>query len=194
MRVELGGHIVHVTARSYAAMAEIARHDQRIRMLAADLHYLDGRLLEATQELAVAGVGRGRLRRRLRRYTEAYGSIAQEIHRQRKAMWAHALTPDGAPARDLSGLPEWVDEIDSAWDGALLRAVMEAGVLRYVQLGPPPKRKERRDDEEFGWSSLFASIERQQNLAPASLFDRDLFQTLAWVRAGAPPVPAELAG
>jgi hypothetical protein len=117
---------------------------------------------------------------------------------QRRAIYAHAFTPTGAPARSLDDAPAWWVEVGPAEDAALIVACWEAGPGRYARLGEPPapkKKKETKDDvDEFGWASLFASIERQQKVAPAELYDRDLWQLLAWSRAAAPPVPEELEG
>ena len=196
VRVELGGVVAHVTARSYAAMYAIARHDARIRQLALDAQR--AARLYAETEAALARAERlrlrrrGQLRRRLRRLAELHERLFLELHAHRQMLYAHALTPDGAPAKGPEDAPEWWTRIDPAWDAALLAAVQEAGPGRYARLGPPRQPKtERKDDagEQLGWASFFAAVERQQRLEPAELYDRDLYQLLAWVRAGAPPEP-----
>lgn len=195
VRVELGDVVASVTARSYAAMAAIARHDARIRELDADLrrasqlHAITAAELRALPWYAR---GRGRLRRRLRRLTELHDRLFLELAAHRQMLYAHALTPDGAPATSPDQAPEWWTRVDPAWDAALIAALMEAGPGRYAKLGPAPDRKRKKDGgESFGWASLFASVERSHKLAAAELYDRDLYQLLTWLRAGAPPEPEE---
>lgn len=196
VEVDLGTRVVHVTSRSYAAMYEIARHHIQIRQLDIDLTRA-GELFAATEaELrARPRQRRGHLRRRLKRLQEVHRRLFSELQLQRRALYAHAFTPHGGPARSLEDAPSWWEEIDPAADALLLAALMAAGPGRYARLGPPPRPRGRQagtEAEDFGWHSLFASIERQHCVEPASLYDRDLFQLLAWVRAGAPPAPPEL--
>lgn len=192
VEVDLGTRKVYVTARSYACMAEIARHDIRIRALAADREAVGRRIREQAAALpALDGAERAKHRRRLRRLIDVAQRIQLELTHQRLALWSHALTPTGAPA-DKIAVPDWWTEITPAMDAALLAGLIEAGAGRYSQLGPAPEgpKKKEKKGEQFGWSTLFATVERQHDLPPASLYDRDLYQTLAWLRAGAPPAPA----
>lgn len=195
VRVELGGRVVEVTSRSYAAMAEIAAHASQIRLLEEDLHRVAVLQSECLETMDGARRGRGGLRRRLASLTDIELRLQSEILAHRCAIYAHALTPSGAPARSLEEAPSWWREIDPRWDAALLLGLFEVGVGRYQKLGPVPEpERERRGNaapEDFGWGSLFASVERQQKLEPAVLFDRDLYQVLTWLRAGAPP-PVEV--
>jgi hypothetical protein len=192
VRVDLGGHLVSVTGRSYAALYEVAAHDAEIRTLEADLEVC-ARLAAATEaELAAApGWRRGAaLRRRIRRLRRIHVRIYRELRTQRRWLYAHALTPTGAPARSVDEAPAWTDEIDQAADALLLAATIAAGHARYAQLGEPPPSKEsgkKPKGEDFGWGSLFATVERQQRLPNGTLYDTDLFQLRAWLRAGAPP-------
>lgn len=200
VRLQLGGHTVDITARSYAALYEIAAHALRVRELEADrdrIAELHARTEEALRERRGFGARR-RGRRRLRRLGRLYRRVFAEILLHRRAIYAHALTPSGAPAASIEEAPDWWEEIDPVWDGALLAAVFEAGPGRYAQLGePPPERSGRGGSdrpEDFGWASLFASIERQQRTEAAALYDQDLWRLLTWLRAGAPPAPEGLDG
>lgn len=191
VRVELGDIVAYVTARSYAAMYAIACHDARIRELDADLqrasqlHALTAAQLRALPWYAR---GRGRLRRRLRRLGALHERLYLELAAHRQMLYAHAMTPDGAPAASPDQAPDWWVRIDPAWDAALLAALWEAGPGRYARLGPEPERRRKQGGgESFGWASLFASVERSQKLPAAELYDRDLYQLLTWLRAGAPP-------
>lgn len=189
VEVDLGARKVYVTARSYACMAEIARHDARIRALGGDYERLHRRIRIASEAIPVlTGAERAKHRRRLRRYIDAANRIQLEMTHQRLALWSHALTPTGAPADEIS-VPDWWTEITPSMDASLLAGLIEAGAGRYSQMGPPPEdlKKKGMKGEQFGWSTLFATVERQHDLPPASLYDRDLYQTLAWLRAGAPP-------
>lgn len=196
VRVELAGRVVEVTGRSYAAMYEIAAHDAEIRSISADLDVC-GRLAAAAEAELAEGPGWRRaatLRRRIRKLRRLHARLYRELRIQRRWLYAHALTPSGAPATSPDDAPEWVDEIDPQDDAALLAAVVEVGHRRYARLGDPPPRRRRSGEkasEEFGWATLFASIERQQKLPAGALYDVDLFQLRAWLRAGAPPDPLE---
>lgn len=192
VRVELGDIVAHVTARSYAAMHEMARHDVRIRLLVEDVRRVRTLYAETLGALRRAPRRkRGRLRRRARRLEELHERLHLELYAHRQMLYAHALTPDGAPARGPEDAPDWWVQIDPVWDAALFAAMQEAGPARYARLGAPkePRRGKKNDGDTLGWASFFASIERQQKIEPAETYDRDLYQLLAWVRAGAPPEP-----
>lgn len=196
VRVRLGGRVVEVTGRSYAALYEIAACDAQIRALEADLEVCSKLAAAAEAELAASPGWRraAALRRRIRTLHRIHVRLCREIREQRRWLYAHALTPSGAPARSAEDVPEWVEEIGRVEDALLLAAVIEAGHARLARLGePPPSTTERsaQPAEDFGWATLFASIERQQKLPPGTLYDVDLFQLRTWLRAGAPP-PLEL--
>ena len=196
VRVRLGGRVVEVTGRSYAALYEIAACDAQIRALEADLDVCSRLAAAAEAELAASPGWRraAALRRRIRTLHRIHVRICRELREQRRWLYAHALTPSGAPARSAEDVPEWVEEIGRVEDALLLAAVIEAGHGRLARLGEPPPSKSERSNppaEDFGWATLFASIERQQKLPPGTLYDVDLFQLRTWLRAGAPP-PLEL--
>lgn len=192
IRVDLGGRVAMVTGRSYAALYEIAAHDAEIHGLEADLEVCARLAAAAEAELAAAPGWRraGSLRRRARKLRRIHAWLYRELRTQRRWLYAHALTASGAPARSIDEAPAWLEEIDRTADALLLAAVIAAGHARYKQLGDPPPQKEsgeRPKGEDFGWASLFASVERQQKLPSGVLYDMDLFQLRAWLRAAAPP-------
>lgn len=182
--VAMAGRIVQVTGRSYAALYAIARHAARLRALEDEIERIADMIADDAKRPA-----RGRL---LRLQADLY----MEMSLQRQAIYAHALTESGAPAQSLDEAPSWWTEVGPADDAALLMACWESGPGRYRLLGEPPARKGKESEKEdpFGWASLFASIERQQKIPPAELYNRDLWQLLAWSRAAAPPLPEELGG
>lgn len=161
------GRVVELTSRSYAAAAEIQAHSYAIRDL--DL------ALRETKQLSAELVRR----------------VQFEVMLHRRAIWAHTFTPSGAPATSLEDCPPWWPEITPEDDGRFIMALLQAGPMRYHELGepPPPKEHGGRREEDFGWASVFAVIEREHRLPAASLYDRDLYQVLAWSRAGAPALP-----
>jgi len=193
--VEMPSRTVAVTGRSYSAMLEIARHSVRLRELEADVLKIAG--LE--QQLLAILVGespkpkRKRAQRRLRWLYRVHRKVLMEAQLHRQGIYAHALTDDGAPARALSDAPEWWDQMGPEDDAALLRALFAVGVERFAEIPErPEKEDERRPAEDFGWHSLFSSVERSAKLKPASLYDRDLFQLLTWVRTGHTSLEDEL--
>lgn len=195
VRVRIGPYHVNVTARSYSAMLEIAQHAVRARELQADIV----RCEEIEDQLLVslrATRRKRRVRRRMRWVAAIHRRLLVESLLHRRAIYAHALTPSGAPAASLEEAPPWVEEIDPAWDALLISAVHEAGPGRYMRLGEepePPKGAKKDERESFGWHSFFAAIERNAKIPAAQLYDRDLYQYLTWVRAGSPGAePTEL--
>lgn len=152
-------------------------------------------LREAGSTAMSALRARRHLHRRIHRVGRIYRRVLVEREAHRQAIYAHAFTDDGAPATSLEEAPAWWRRIDPREDAVLVATFLEVGHGRYERLGEPPERKdkdEKRDGEDFGWHSLFASIERQQRVPPATAYDRRLFQQLTWLRAGAPPAPTEL--
>lgn len=202
IRLELAGTTVEVTDRSYSAMYAIAAHWMAIQMLDLDLERAGALYRSLHRRHAATSRWDFRARRRLHRHLRHVGGIyrraAAEREGHRRAIYAHAFTTDGAPARSLEEAPDWWSRITPRSDAVLVAACLDVGAGRYRKLGPPPERdrKDRSRDpgEDFGWASLFASIERQQKVAPAALYDRRLYQTLTWLRAGAPGIPGDLEG
>jgi hypothetical protein len=165
VRLDVGNdRTVEVTGRSYAAMYEISCHWVRIRELESSLE----------SDTAM-------------RTMEAYRSLAYEILLHRRAIWAHALTVDGAPAKSFSESPAWWREISPADDARLLAALFESMHVRYHKLGqlPKSKRNDKKKDEDFGWHSLLASIEARRHTEPAALYNADLFQIVTRERLAA---------
>lgn len=195
VRVELPGRTVLVTGRSYAAMAEIAAHASRLAEIDRDLRRI-GELEAATlEEVTAPGspLRRHHFRRRFRKLGEIHRRLLVESTLHRQAIYAHALTPDGAPAESLADAPAWWVELGPADDALLIAAVWEAGVGRYARLGEPPESDgegSTQRAEDWGWASCFAGWERHLRVGPAALYDRDLGQLTAWMR-GTATAPAE---
>lgn len=166
MPLEICGRTIHVTGRSYNAMYEIAAHYMRVEELEAFIQTLAN--------------------------VEVYRRVSYEILLHRRAIWAHALTPSGAPARSLEEAPEWWREIGPQDDAALLAALFRIMHGRYVAMGPAPVPKDsKKQSETFGWASLLSSLETRAKVQPASYFDLDLFQLVAHSRAANPPTLEE---
>lgn len=161
--IQVAGRDVAVTGRSYAAMYEIAAHALRVAELEEALRSLEG--------------------------SETYRRVAYEAMLHRRAIWAHALTPSGAPARSLKETPEFWDAITPVDDARLLGALFDVMHGRYARLGAAPEPAGPADGakrrESFGWHTLLLSLEAQARVEPASFYDRDLFQLLARERASA---------
>lgn len=199
IRIQLAGTEVEVTDRSYSAMHAIAAHWVAVQMLRLDTEraqQLLRRIRERRDGLGWTERGeRRRLDRHFRRAASILRRTLTEIEGHRQAIYAHAFTHHGGPADSLQEAPTWWRRIDPREDAVLVAAFLEVGARRYDRLGPPPEAK--RDDqgdaaEDFGWASLFATIERQQKVAPASAYDRRLYQQLTWLRAAAPAPLEEL--
>lgn len=192
IEVEVAGHAVEVTDRSYACLYQLARHELRLRELAREEDALE----EAEQEAlaAMARDGRseegeaeiGRILARRRTLHEA-----MSLHRQ--AIYAHLMTPDGAPAESLDDAPDWWREVGPIEDLVLREAVREAGARRLSRLGEMPDRPEdgspeARRLEDFGWVQAFADIDKADGLPPATSIRQPFGQVIAHRRASADPV------
>lgn len=196
VRTTLAGREVAVTSRSYNAMAEIAAHDLRLRLLSEQLDEVANRFRAAQQALVGSPRPRAdRLRRYMGRLEAVHRRLYTESLKHRRALYAHALTADGGAAREPTEAPDWWRELTPEDDARLLIALFQVGPGRYHALGDPPRRKDRERKaekaEHFGFMSLLAFWERSQRLPPASLHDTDLAQLMTWVRAAAPPELAE---
>jgi hypothetical protein len=194
--VEMPSRTVAVTGRSYSAMLEIARHSVRLHELETDVLRIAG-LEQRLLVLLISDtpkIKKRRASRRLRWLYRVHRRVLMEAQLHRQALYAHATTDDGAPAGGLADAPDWWDQMTPEDDAALLRALFAVGVERYANIPDPPERdeEERKPKEDFGWHSLFASVERSAKLKPASLYDRDLFQLLTWVRTGHTSLEDEL--
>lgn len=191
VRVMLAGREVPVTSRSYNAMAEIAAHDLRIRHLSRVLDEIAVRHSLADVDDADPQT-RAHARRYAGRLEELHRRVYTELMKHRRALYAHALTPTGAAARDVeTDAPVWWREMTPDDDARLLVALIEAGPVRYHQLGDPPAPKNGKPapkrEEDFGYMSLLSTWERTLDLQPAALHDTDLAQLLTYARAAAPP-------
>ena len=173
-----------VTARSYTAMLEIARHSLKLRELESEVmrqNALEERILDRLSRKPPRTIRR-KLNRRLQWLYQVHRRLIWESRLHRQAIYAHAFTVSGAPALSLAEAPEWWDRVTPEDDAILLRAMFDVGVERFNKLPEKPDNDNRPPKESFGWHSLFASVERSQKLKPAELYDRDLFQLLAWLR------------
>jgi len=188
--VELPSKTVHVTARSYNAMLEIARHSLRLQEIDVDMRRLSEMEKQVVEQMVRTGKDSSRQIRRRKRIKWLY-----QIHRKlllesrlhRQAIYAHAFTPTGAPARHLGDAPAWWDEVTPADDLVLLQTMFAVGHGRAAQI---PERPEPDDDskeaEDWGWHGLLTTLERLAKVEPAAYYDRDLFQLMAWSRTSNP--------
>jgi len=191
VRVELGGAEREVRGRSYAAYQELAQHQLAIDLLRGQIDDLQAEYAGlVTVHDAVASLEfrrRREIRGAMQDIIDALARARSEVLRHRERIYAHACRPDAGPAPADEQAPEWWLDATEADDARLIVALWEAGQGRYRQLGPAPKAKSKgaKRLEEMGFASLFASIEKDRGLEPASLYDRDLFQALTAARAGA---------
>lgn len=191
--IELLGRLVKVTSRSYGAMVEIHRASLTIDQLEEDLRLAAGmelKLRDERRETPLLEFGRrNALRRRIRELRELAVQIRIEQQWHRMSIYAHALTPSGAPSVDVQrDAPEWWEEMGPAEDAALLKALWQAGPVRYSELGLPPivnGKNKIAPNEQFGWANLFALWEPKMGLRPGELYNRDLVQLLVQLRARA---------
>lgn len=188
------GRRVEVTGRSYSALTELAAHSVRRDLLTEDAARLAELAVELRAALRGRIRGRGRLRRRLRHVEALHRRTLTEREHHRRAIYAHALTPHGGPARDNAAeAPAWWREIGPVDESLLLRALHEAGPGRYHELGEPPRPQRGREasrqpTEDFGLATLLAAWGVRLKVRPAGLYDVDLGQLLAEMRAANPAV------
>lgn len=189
---------VPVTGRSIHAMAEIAAHEARIRSLEAEREEARKVFVATARAMEGAPWRRSRqLRKRLRRIEDLWARASGEILSQWRALWAHATTPTGAPFRPGDALPVWLPLVTPEDCARLFLALMEVGPARYAKLGPPPEETGQgaHPGENFGFATLLAAWGVRIKVRPAELYDQDLGQMMAEMRASAPPpLEEELAG
>lgn len=185
----LAGRRVPVTGRSYNALAEIAAHQMRIN----ELHVAVGHIETLHRNTLVRHSGffrRRRVSNRLALLRRCHTQLFSELLAHRRALYAHALTPSGGAAVDVDeGHPApWWRETSIEDDARLLIALVEVGPVRYHQLGEVARtRKSGRSSEfaeDFGFHSLLTWVEGKRHLQPAALYNQDVGQILAAVRAG----------
>jgi hypothetical protein len=165
VRVEVcgGERVVDVTGRSWSALYEIAAHS----LTARDLE-------RAMRDEADPGLFR---------------RMAFELMLHRRSIWAHALTPTGAPATSLGECPSWWTELGPDDDAVLLAGLWEVMHGRYLRLGDAPAQKDAGGGyrEDVGWHSLLTSLAVHDRVDPAAYYDRDLYQTIVSRRVSSPP-------
>lgn len=177
VHVDIGTRIVSVTSRSYASMVELAKTWARIQFIETEI--LQANLIDArTTKRAI--------RKKIARLV---GRLYDELAVQRRWLYAHAFTDDGSPAGSIDEAPAWWAEIDPVADARILAGLFEAGPVRYQTLGPAPRGRESKavKREDFGYQSLLAAVDKDMNVEPGTFANRDFYQTLAWLRASAPP-------
>lgn len=196
VRVELAGRAVHVTGRSYNALAQIAAHHLRSRGLASALEHIEA-LYATTMQRHKGWRRRRRVRQRLRWLEQGHARLLTEMMLHRRALYAHAFTPDGAAATDVgAGHPApWWRQTTLDDDMRLFLALWEAGPGRYEKLGRILHEDGKKCDagfvEDFGFHSLLIWLEGKRHLEPAALYDVDAGQWLTSLRAGALRFDAE---
>lgn len=189
VRVRIAGRDVAVTGRSYNALAHIAAHHLRMQELAAAIEHVEE--LHALEVIRFRGpLKRRRARRRLAFLGRVHRTFFAELLAHRRALYAHAFTPDGAEAEDVdSGHPApWWRETSIADDATLFVALWEAGPGRWMELG---RATHDGDDErgatfveDFGFHSLLVWLEGKRHMDPAALYNRDVGPWLTSLRAG----------
>jgi len=195
--VWLAGHRVEVTGRSYSAMAEIAAHAMRIATLEVERQglWVDFATTQAVMKATRVWdrLARKALKESMRDLSDAYARVSTEHELHRRSLYAHALTPDGAPSRSpVEDAPEWWREVGPDDDVKLLAALFKVGPGRYTELGDPPRPREEASTEfleDLGYASLFRVWEPKMGLKPAGLYDVDLAQFLTAARASATESP-----
>ncbi len=190
--VQLTNRLVTVTGRSYNAMMEIARHSLRLQEIEAEAARLS--------DLVDVCIQRGKhtdrhirrmARKRLGWLTRLHRRLMLETRLHRQALYAHALTDSGAPAKRIEDAPSWWVEMTPEDDGLLLSGMFKVGHERLAELHELVKKQDDEPEREgksqtFGWHTLFTSLERSSKVSPADYYDRDLFQLTAWAQASAP--------
>ena len=184
VRVELPSRVVEVTGRCYLALLEIAKHYLRLREMDALMAVLQ---IHETATLAKMKHAESRkrrrgLRQRLRTFFRHHKLLLYEIPLQRQAMYAHAFTASGEPAESLDEAPAWWRGLTPEDDSLLLRGLFRVGAERSQELREGSQEPKEGEAPEYGWHSLLASVERLQDLEPATYYHKDLYQLEAWLK------------
>lgn len=183
-----------VTGRSYNALAQIAAHHLRILGLTGEVKHVEGLYAQTLRQHRGAR-GRKAVRKRLNNLQNLHGRLLTEVLLHRRALYVHAFTPTGAAAtreevETAAHAPFW-RETTVEDDGRLVLALWESGPGRYARLvaDQPAKEDDSGFVHDFGFHSLLAWIEGKRKIAPAALYDHDVGQLLASVRAAVPKTP-----
>lgn len=193
--VVIAGAEREVTGRSYNALAQIAAHHLRILGLTSEVKHVEGLYAQTLRQHRGAR-GRRSVRRRLGFLQAAHRMLLTETLLHRRALYVHAFTPTGAAATKdeveaATHAPFW-RETTAEDDGRLVLALWEAGPGRYARLvaGQPAQEDDGGSFvHDFGFHSLIAWIEGKRRIPPAALYDHDVGQLLASVRAAVPKTP-----
>lgn len=188
--VELSsGDTIEITGRSISALIEISVIAKRISLIEMDRTHSALLLKELSERRkGVSWRASRRLRRRMKVIGRIQDRLYQELELHRRQLYAHLFTPHGGPAGKGEDAPRIWRKFTEADDAEFLRAVFEAGPMRYSKLGDPPRRKEKKPTgEHFGWESALVAWGVRTKVQPAQLYDRDLGQVAAEMRLSAPP-------
>ncbi|HEU0298790.1 MAG TPA: hypothetical protein VFR37_05030 [Longimicrobium sp.] len=191
------GRRVRVTGRAYSSLLLMAAHGTRVRALEVELEHCEARFTLAVTEARRLGLlsrcGR-QWRRRMRAVERIHARYVIELARQRLTLWAHALTPDGAPCPDVTRAPAWLHEITAVDEALLFDALNEVGPRRIAALMeaiPKPRRRgPAAERPDFGPDGLLAAYGYRLKVRAADCYDDDLGRLTAELLI-AVPEPAE---
>lgn len=189
IRVRIARRQIEVSSRSRAAMVAMLRHDLQRSALQRDMDRVGQLVAETAERVEDGTMRRAAARRRIRQLARIqYVAYAEYLFHSR-AIYANALTVDGAPAGPGQA-PAWWKLITPEDEVVLLDALYE-GHRRYATLGAMPEDEDEdvkwERPENWGFASLWASIEREHGYEPATFERSDFFRNQAWIRASAPP-------
>lgn len=189
VRIAVANRTVEVTGRSYNALLEIARHSLRMQECEHEIQRcaaVETRLTEIADGSATRR-RRKAVSRRLRRLSALHRRLVLEMQLHRRAIYAHAFTPDGAPASSIAEAPDWFGAVTLEEDRRVLEAMFRVGHGRLDRLREAlPEKDDEKKGAGFGFHSIFQTLVPKLNLRPADAYDRDLFQMLAFAHASAP--------
>lgn len=198
VRIQMAGRTVEVTDRSWDALYAIASHAARVRQLTSEIEALgedERELRAALEEAREAGESVREIRASLQIVRDLGKGLYEELSYQRRAIYAHMFTEDGAPAESVDEAPEWWDELRPVDDLALVDAVHRTMATRWQRMGQepdPPPRKESSVKyerlENWGFATLFSVWDKETPVDAAPTSSRPLLQQLSKRRAGRDPV------